>query len=120
MSLLDTVGEDREVVRGVKNLVVLGLWLPVLFILNGIGLAVLVGLPVLAVRTALTADAETLETAGGAVSGDLVLAALAIGVGFIYLTLIRATFGDERTDASVDTLREVADDTPLPDGGSDD
>jgi len=109
--------KDADVSRGVKNLVVVGLWLFPIGILAGVGIAVLVGLPVVVVRTAFTVDASAL---GGALAGaDLSTPAVvvAIGIGGLYLVLARETFGAKDVEGAQEQISDAAEEAPIPDGG---
>lgn len=108
LSELLSRSRDSSVIVGVKNFVVVTLWLPVLFILWGISL----GAAILAIRAGLRL--ETSQLSGVAPQLDptstlLLLAGVVGAIGFLYLVLMNVTFGISTVETSKDQAKDIKD-----------
>lgn len=112
LSELLSRSRDSSVIVGVKNFVVVMLWLPVLFILWGLG----IGAAVLAVRTGLNLNVTQFASFNPSVdptTGLLGAAAILGAIGFLYLVLMNVTFGIstvEKTQDQAEDIKDVLDD----------
>jgi hypothetical protein len=96
---------DSDVSVGVKNVVVLLLWVPPILILWGVGFALFgVG-----VRVALYGSLPNLAAIGMPVDPTLAGLAVVGGIGYLYLMLANETFGEETVEAATEQAQDIKD-----------
>jgi len=111
--MLDELKQEGGLAHpGVKNLIIVLLWMPLLILLY----AATVGLGFIIYRTGRYGTVPDITGLSEAVNGQLAVIAIVAAVAFLYWTLIRATFGGEFVDNSADSAGEVVDEY-APDGG---
>lgn len=105
--MLDRVKDDGiDVSPWVRDVVVVALWLPLIFVLLGIGIGILG----IGVRTALHGDLPALGGFAGAVDPTLAVLGAAGAIGYVYLILANATLGTDNVEAAQDQAQEIEDD----------
>jgi hypothetical protein len=101
--MLENVRNSIDAHPLVRNAIIVALWLPLVLVLNGAGVALLG----LAWYVARTGDVSPLIRLFAGVDR---LAALAVGgfIAYLYLVLANATFGTEDVDAALDQAQEAS------------
>lgn len=100
--------KEASVLVGIKNLIVLLLWFPVIAILWGVG----IGIGIFGYRYGRYGDLPDLGSAlSGLNSTDslLVVVAILAAVGGLYLILANVTFGESNVESGVEQGQDILD-----------
>jgi hypothetical protein len=104
--------KDSSVLVGVKNTVVLLLWIPVIALMWGLGIGAGVGIGFFLYRFGRYGDLSMVSSAlsGIDTTGSIMIVGAVLGgIGFLYLVLTNVTLGRENVNESIEQSDEIAD-----------
>lgn len=104
--------KDSSVLVGVKNFVVVMLWVPVIALMWGLGIGAGVGVGYFLYRFGRYGDLDSFSTIASSIDTTgalLIVGGLIAGIAFLYLVLSNVTFGSESVNESIDQSDEITD-----------